>query len=73
VTGIRLNPADHEAAETLGGLVMARLEHIPSVGEEASVAGRTLRVEELDGRRVAAVRLLPPATQDGVAPVAGAA
>jgi putative hemolysin len=72
-TGIRLDRADHEAAETLGGLVMARLEHIPSVGEEATVAGRTLRVEELDGRRVAAVRLLPPQAQEGVAPVAGAA
>ena len=59
-TGLRLGEADREAAETLGGLVMARLEHIPDVGEEAQVAGRTLRVEQLDGRRVSAVRLLPP-------------
>jgi CBS domain containing-hemolysin-like protein len=59
-TGLRLGEADRESAETLGGLVMARLEHIPDVGEEAQVAGRTLRVEQLDGRRVSAVRLLPP-------------
>ena len=59
-TGLRLGEADREAAETLGGLVMARLEHIPDVGEEAQVAGRTLRVEQLDGCCVSAVRLLPP-------------
>jgi CBS domain containing-hemolysin-like protein len=71
-TGLRLEEADHEAAETLGGLVMARLEHMPAVGEEIKVGGRTLRVEELDGRRVAAVRLLPPDAQ-GAALVEGAA
>jgi CBS domain containing-hemolysin-like protein len=38
---------------------MARLEHMPAVGETIEAGGRTLRVEELDGRRVAAVRLLP--------------
>ena len=56
---------------------MARLEHIPAVGEETQVAGRTLRVEELDGRRVAAVRLLPPeratARADGALPGAAGA
>src|SRR5262249_52939526 len=71
-TGLRLDETDHEAAETLGGLVMARLEHIPAVGEEIRVGGRTLRVEELDGRRVAAVRLLPPDVE-GAALVEGAA
>jgi putative hemolysin len=66
-SGLRLEPSDREVAETLGGLVMARLEHIPAVGEEITVAGRTLRVEELDGRRVAAVRLLPPPADDAEA------
>ncbi|HEX2032624.1 MAG TPA: hemolysin family protein [Chloroflexota bacterium] len=58
-TGVRLDAADHDAAETLGGLVMARLGRIPAVGDEVGITGRTLRVEELDGKRVAAVRLLP--------------
>jgi CBS domain containing-hemolysin-like protein len=59
VTGIELTEEDEEAAETIGGVVMARLGRIPEVGDEVSVGGRTLRVEELDGRRVALVRLLP--------------
>jgi len=64
-TGLRLDESDRDAAETLGGLVMNRLERIPEVGDEAHVAGRTLRVEELDGRRVAAVRLLPVEAANG--------
>lgn len=58
LTGLRLEESDHEDAETVGGLVMARLGRIPEPGDEVLVAGRTLRVEELDGKRVAAVRLL---------------
>jgi CBS domain containing-hemolysin-like protein len=58
LTGLRLEESDHEDAETVGGLVMARLGRIPKPGDEVVVAGRTLRVEELDGKRVAAVRLL---------------
>ena len=59
VTGIDLTEEDEDAAETIGGVVMARLGRIPEVGDEVTVGGRTLRVEELDGRRVALVRLLP--------------
>jgi putative hemolysin len=58
-TGLRLEAADHEAAETLGGLIMARLGRIPEVGDEVEIGGRILRVEELDRKRVASVRLLP--------------
>ncbi|HZS03197.1 MAG TPA: hemolysin family protein [Chloroflexota bacterium] len=57
LTGLRLAPEDHELVETVGGLVMARLGRIPDLGDEVEVAGRTLRVERRDGRRVAAVRL----------------
>jgi CBS domain containing-hemolysin-like protein len=57
LTGLRLEQSDHDNAETVGGLVMARLGRIPEVGDEVLVAGRGLRVEELDGKRVAAVRL----------------
>ena len=44
---------------TVGGLVMALLDRLPEVGDEVEVAGRRLRVERLDGRRVALVRLYP--------------
>ncbi len=57
-TGVQVEPADHEAAETLGGLIMARLGRIPRAGDEVTVADHTLRVEALDGRRVALVRQL---------------
>ncbi|MGH2352141.1 MAG: hemolysin family protein, partial [Chloroflexota bacterium] len=57
---LRLDEADRGAAETLGGLVMARLGRIPDVGDVVRVDSRILRVEALDGKRVAAVRLLPP-------------
>jgi CBS domain containing-hemolysin-like protein len=59
LTGLRLGESDYDVADTLGGLVMARLGRIPEAGDEVVVAGRTMRVEELDGRRVAAVRLMP--------------
>jgi putative hemolysin len=58
-TGIPLTEEDEEAAETLGGVVMSRLGRIPEVGDEVMVGGRRLRVEELDGKRVALLRLLP--------------
>jgi CBS domain containing-hemolysin-like protein len=57
LTGLRLDESDYQAAETVGGLVMARLGRIPEPGDEVALAGRTLRVERLDGKRVATVRL----------------
>ena len=54
-----VNRAAREYAKTLGGLVMARLGRLPSVGDEVQLASRRLRVEELDGKRVAVVRVLP--------------
>jgi CBS domain containing-hemolysin-like protein len=50
----------HDAVETLGGLVMLRLGRVANVGDEVPVEGQLrLRVEEMDGRRVARVRLVP--------------
>ncbi len=47
---------------TVGGLVMGRLDRIPTVGDEVILEdGHRLQVEEMDGRRVARVRLIPPA------------
>jgi CBS domain containing-hemolysin-like protein len=59
IAEIKLPEEVHEQVDTLGGLVMASLDRIPSVGDEVMVSGRWLRVEQLDGRRVEAVRLLP--------------
>ncbi len=46
---------------TVGGLVMGRLDRVPTVGDEVVLEdGRRLRVEEMDGLRVARVRLTQP-------------
>lgn len=43
--------------ETLGGLIMNELGHIPQQGDEVEVGGYRLRVEQLEGRRVDRVRI----------------
>jgi CBS domain containing-hemolysin-like protein len=68
LTRTRLAPEDHEAVETLGGLVMSRLERIPDTGDEIAVAGGRLRVEQMDGRRVAQLRFVPAAVEGANAP-----
>jgi len=67
VIRLPVNRAAREHVQTLGGLVMARLGRLPSVGDEVQMASRRLRVEELDGNRVAVVRVLPgqPDAQPG--------
>ncbi|MFI6596388.1 hemolysin family protein [Nonomuraea sp. NPDC050536] len=53
-TGIRLPDGPYE---TLGGFVMAMLGHVPSVGEKVEIPGFEMIVTELDGRRIARVRV----------------
>ena len=55
--GTELDEAERGDVATVGGLIMARLDQMPRPGDEVTVAGHRLRVEKLDGRRVAAVRL----------------
>ncbi len=43
--------------ETVAGFVMAQLGHLPQLGESVDVDDHRLTVSELDGRRVARVRL----------------
>ncbi|TDW15354.1 hemolysin family protein [Kribbella kalugense] len=43
--------------ETVGGFLAARLGKVPSIGDEVSFDSHTLTVKEMDGRRVARVRL----------------
>jgi putative hemolysin len=55
-------PSDE--ADTIGGLVLTELGHVPEVGEIVEVAGVLLRVERVEGKGVAAVSL--PASPDQV-------
>ncbi|GGK76842.1 hemolysin [Sphaerisporangium melleum] len=55
-TGIRLDQGPYE---TLGGYVMAALGHLPETGERVDRPACTLIVTEMDGRRVARVRVVP--------------
>ena len=48
-------------ADTIGGLVVGQLEHIPQKGEEVRVAGVLLRAEEVEERAVTEVSLATPA------------
>ncbi len=53
--GLRL---DEESYDTLGGLVWGELGREPHRGDELEFNGARLRVETMDGRRVARVRLV---------------
>jgi CBS domain containing-hemolysin-like protein len=55
---VRLDTDAHQV-DTLGGLVMHRLGRVPNLGDEIRLDGWLVRVEELDGRRVARVRVVP--------------
>lgn len=48
-----------QGVETLAGLVLARLGHIPQVGEGIDVEGRRFEVVSMDRHRVARVRVDP--------------
>ena len=63
-TGIELPEGPYETA---AGYVLAALGDLPSEGDSVQVAGRTITVTELDGRRIARLRVTatpspPPAT-----------
>jgi CBS domain containing-hemolysin-like protein len=43
----------------LAGFLLMRLGHIPQPGESIDFAGRRLTVMEMDGRRIARIRVEP--------------
>jgi putative hemolysin len=55
-TGVKLPDGPYE---TLAGFIMASLGHVPRLGEAVEVDGHRLTVSELDGRRIARVRIDP--------------
>ena len=60
-TGIVLPEGPYE---TVAGYIVHQLGHVPGVGETARVDGYLLTVIDLDGRRIARVRLsAQPATE----------
>ena len=67
-TGLELPEGPYETA---AGYVLAALGALPSVGDTVPVAGRTITVTELDGRRIARLRVTANApAQSGQAPPA---
>ena len=63
-TGLELPEGPYE---TVAGYVLSALGRLPEVGDTIEVEGRRLTVLELDGRRIARLRVDPPPapTEDG--------
>jgi putative hemolysin len=57
-TGVELPEGPYETA---AGYVLAALGDLPSEGDSVQVAGRTITVTEMDGRRIARLRVNPQA------------
>jgi putative hemolysin len=55
-TGVELPEGPYETA---AGYVLAVLGDLPSEGDSVQVAGRTITVTEMDGRRIARLRVTP--------------
>ena len=69
VTGLQLPDGPYE---TLAGFVQTELGRIPDVGDELEALGHRFTVVEMDGRRIARVRVAPPTpTPEEAAAVAG--
>jgi putative hemolysin len=69
-TGIELPDGPYE---TVAGFIVNELGHVPEAGEAVEFDGHRLKVTDLDGRRIARVRVSPPlrlpdAIDDGSAP-----
>jgi putative hemolysin len=68
-TGITLPEGPYETA---AGYVLAALGDLPSPGDSVQVDGHTITVTELDGRRIARLRVAPAASAASAAPVSTA-
>jgi CBS domain containing-hemolysin-like protein len=61
-----------EEWDTVGGLILNLLGHVPDEGETVRFQGLELRTERVQGRRIASVRISRLAEVDSDAPGAGA-
>jgi CBS domain containing-hemolysin-like protein len=57
VYGLRIDDTDYT---TIGGVVFGALGRLPKVGDRVELAGATLEVVEMDGRRIGKVRVTRP-------------
>jgi len=59
LTGINMlvPPEEQDAYHTVGGFVLARLGHAPSVGDTVSSSGVRFQVREIDGLRISRVEV----------------
>jgi CBS domain containing-hemolysin-like protein len=57
--------------ETIAGFVVKQLGRMPQVGDEVAVAGGTLRVERLEGRRIDRLRFTPDVPEGEATPGSG--
>jgi CBS domain containing-hemolysin-like protein len=60
-TGVRV--PDAPDYETVGGFVMDKLDRLPEVGDEITIAQGSVRVERMDGTRVGRLRYTPEEPQ----------
>ncbi|WP_135663592.1 hemolysin family protein [Halorhabdus rudnickae] len=54
----------HEGVETIGGLVLTRLGRAPETGDQVEVDGHTIEVTDVEGARIAALRVTERDTDD---------
>ena len=54
---------EEPAYDTIAGYVFGQLGRVAEVGDEVPIDGLLLRVEEMDGLRIASLRVLPEAGQ----------
>ncbi|MDP9373025.1 MAG: hemolysin family protein [Chloroflexota bacterium] len=66
--GLRI---EDEFNNTIGGYIFSRLGRKPELGDEVEVGSHTFVVEELDGLRIARLRLLTPSASANPAEPAG--
>jgi CBS domain containing-hemolysin-like protein len=59
VTQLRWNLPRESGVETLAGLLLLRLGHIPEAGEAVEFDGRRFVVQRMEGKRIAQVRVEP--------------
>ncbi len=59
-TGVRIPDGPYE---TVAGFVMARLGHVPKLGEAVEIDGTRLKVAFLDGRRIERLRVTLPGSR----------
>ncbi|QHS16937.1 hemolysin family protein [Halopenitus persicus] len=59
---------DHDAVETIGGIVLSQLDRQPAVGDRVTLAGYDFEVTDVEGMRVSTVVVRPEGDDSGSEP-----